>query len=432
MSAGMYDVNGKPLMQPRNVMTEFDRVAAWSIEASHPIHLNQIQHFPNSMTHRHEPEHKLLPVTERAIQESQLALQREYEKHKKLDDFQKRTKRAANNYNQTVKSESHLKIEQEKKEIELKQKKVKEFEERLKLIRKSMKVKPTNELTKNTSKKNISSTKKQIGVHVKTGPNKQSANIKQRQLIGHAGKENIAKNYAYNSKVKKPFGATSVWWGASSLVAEIQQFHYPTYFPVTDWVNAPTKETRNNGNKPKNKLAQITATSVAIPFAPESRPVMEKSSSIEISMDKHNFEYSSNMNSKVSDPLRESELLDLDKKALKNSSKFNEFELQKDAFLQSQERRLPLSKLSSDNSGLHHDRLTNGVASNFLNNMNEIPEEISVDYINQNMEYEYQESMEDEPVPKHSLPVPQPMVTDYKAARDQKKWQKVNSGLAMF
>lgn len=148
------------------------------------------------------------------------------------------------------------------------------------------------------------------------------------------------------------------------------------------------------------------------------------------------------MNSKVSGPLRESELLDLNKRGPKNTNNFNEFEMQKNAFMQSHERRLPLSKISSDHSGFNHDRLMNGIE----NNIDEIPEEINYtflneseeftkireDYINQEMQYEYPESMEDEPVPKNSLPLPQPMVTDYKAARDQKKWQKVNSGFAMF
>lgn len=170
-------------------------------------------------------------------------------------------------------------------------------------------------------------------------------------------------------------------------------------------------------------------------------------------MDKHNLDSSSNMNSKVSGPLRESELLDLNKRAPQNTRNFNESELQKNGFMQSHERRLPLSKISSDNSGFHHDRLMNGIE----NNIAEIPEEINYDenrgssqtnytflnesekftkiredYINQEMQYDYPESMEDEPVPKNSLPLPQPMVTDYKAARDQKKWQKVNSGFSML
>jgi hypothetical protein len=35
-------------------------------------------------------------------------------------------------------------------------------------------------------------------------------------------------------------------------------------------------------NKPRSKLAQITATSVAIPFTPESCAIMKNSGSIEV------------------------------------------------------------------------------------------------------------------------------------------------------
>eukprot|EP00343_Euplotes_focardii_P008970 CAMPEP_0205824454 /NCGR_PEP_ID=MMETSP0206-20130828/21108_1 /ASSEMBLY_ACC=CAM_ASM_000279 /TAXON_ID=36767 /ORGANISM="Euplotes focardii, Strain TN1" /LENGTH=48 /DNA_ID= /DNA_START= /DNA_END= /DNA_ORIENTATION= len=43
----------------------------------------------------------------------------------------------------------------------------------------------------------------------------------------------------------------------------------------------------------------------------------------------------------------------------------------------------------------------------------------------------FQDYGEEEPISKNSLPAPQPMV-DYKAARDQKKWEKVNSVHGMF
>lgn len=137
----MYDANGKPLMQPRNVMTEFDKVAARSNVDNYPTHLSQNQHFPYSMTSQNNQEVKLLPATERAIHESQLAMQREVEKQRKLEQFQKRTKMAASIYNQNVKSESQIKIEQQKQEAEQKVKKVKDFGEKLKQIRKTMKVK---------------------------------------------------------------------------------------------------------------------------------------------------------------------------------------------------------------------------------------------------------------------------------------------------
>lgn len=147
-------------------------------------------------------------------------------------------------------------------------------------------------------------------------------------------------------------------------------------------------------------------------------------------MDKQNFDYSSNLHSKVSGPLRESELLNGNPHPLKNTENA-EYELvqAKESFFQSQERRLPLSKISSDNSG-NQERVTNGIRNNDLN---EVPEEISMDYIPYDgYDDNYQNYQDEEPQPKQSAPIPQPMVTNYREARDQKKWQKVNSGFAMF
>lgn len=149
-----------------------------------------------------------------------------------------------------------------------------------------------------------------------------------------------------------------------------RKFQYPDYFPITGCVNSTPKDveekSKSGADKPKilgSKLAQITATSVSIPFMlPQETPLLEKSSSIEISIDKHNFEYSSNLNSKISGPLRESELLNANHKALKNSNQETEFEaIQKDTFLCSQEKRLPLSKMSGENSGFQQERVTNGI-----------------------------------------------------------------------
>lgn len=92
-------------------------------------------------------------------------------------------------------------------------------------------MKPTNEPTKKSSNKNNTATKnKQIGVHVKTGPNKQPTETQNKLMARQADKE----NRAYNSKVKRPFGTTSVCCGDPSVVAEQKQFEYPTYFPVTN------------------------------------------------------------------------------------------------------------------------------------------------------------------------------------------------------
>ena len=92
MSAGIFDVNGKPLIQPRNVMTEFNKVADGSFDKLPSIDPQD----PISMTNPQNSSHaKMVPVTERAIQESQLAVKRELEKKRKLEDFQRRTKKAA-------------------------------------------------------------------------------------------------------------------------------------------------------------------------------------------------------------------------------------------------------------------------------------------------------------------------------------------------
>lgn len=139
---------------------------------------------------------------------------------------------------------------------------------------------------------------------------------------------------------------------------------------MTDCVNNPPKAAEAKPQvavkasaKPGSKLAQITATSVAIPFhEPDTTPLMEKSSSIEISMDKHNFEYSSNLHSKVSGPLRESELLNANQRQFKQAAQDSEFENPaRLEFIQSQEKRLPLSKISGENSGFQAERVTNGI-----------------------------------------------------------------------
>lgn len=150
-----------------------------------------------------------------------------------------------------------------------------------------------------------------------------------------------------------------------------------------------------------------------------------------MSLGKHNFDFSSNNNSKVSGPLRESELLDFNRKHQQKMGEMpKESYVNHEAFMQSQERRLPLSKISSENSG---PRVTNGIGQTHYAN-----EDHSDEYVrenetfgeNQDMEYTYGE-YEDEPEPKQSAPTPHQM-TNYKEVRDQKKWMKVNSGLAIF
>lgn len=319
-----------------------------------------------------------------------------------------------------------------KKEAELKLKKKKEFEEKLKEMRKNMKVKPKSAKNDNNKGKSKGTEKSKTSVAVK---------VHGKGTHTSHNKENMHNNRAnYNTKIKKPFGSTSIVWGTSSEIDKEKKFQYPTYFPVTDWVNHPPKrvETKEKsqptkGGKPGSKLAQITATSVAIPFnVPDTTPLMEKSSSIEISMDKHNFEYSSNLHSKVSGPLRESELLNANQRQFKQVAHDSDLEnAQRYEFVQSQEKRLPLSKISGENSGFQAERVTNGI-NEWEAPLNEVPEDITVDYINQDIpEDAFQDFGCEEPIPKGSIPAPQPMV-DYKAVRDQKKWEKVTSGLGMF
>lgn len=83
MSAGIYDANGKPLMKPRNVMTELNMVADSSQEAWNQMVEESSMNAPYSMTTpQSESQTKFFHATERAIQESQLAVEREMEKKK--------------------------------------------------------------------------------------------------------------------------------------------------------------------------------------------------------------------------------------------------------------------------------------------------------------------------------------------------------------
>ena len=186
---GLEQFTGVPKMMNRN-----SSAATYS--------LDQIQ--PGNM-HNLSEDNKFLPANERAIQESQLALEREYNKQRKLQEFQRKTKLAAKNYNESVKSEVQSKLEKEKKEAEMKHKKVKEFEEKLKSMRKNMKVKPKDNTTNNNAKnvQNTNKNKKNISVKVQGKANNQNQ--------GH-NKENQNNNKKVidPSKTRKPFGATSV------------------------------------------------------------------------------------------------------------------------------------------------------------------------------------------------------------------------------
>lgn len=146
---------------------------------------------------------------------------------------------------------------------------------------------------------------------------------------------------------------------------------------------------------------------------------------------KYSFDYSSNNNSKVSGPLRESELLDYN---LRNGGGNRNQDLEyntRDVMMQSQEKRLPLSKISYENSGAQPERVTNGINSTYLGHINEVPEDqqrLAGGQPSYNQGYEDYNEEEPVPVPKLSLPTPHTLTTNYKEARDQKKWNKVNNG----
>lgn len=119
-----------------------------------------------------------------------------------MNNFRKKTIRAARNYGQNLKSQTQIKEEKIKKEAEEKQKKVKEFEEKVKEMRKTMKVKPQTRNNDKTKLKSRTTDKSKNSVTVKVlGKGAHNSN----------NKENLNNNRAnYNTKIKKPFGATSI------------------------------------------------------------------------------------------------------------------------------------------------------------------------------------------------------------------------------
>lgn len=200
----MYDVSGNPSIEPRNVMTEFNSVVDhYPMTQGIPQNYSnmQVSHNMNYAGAHTMMEAKILPASERAIQESQLAVQREYEKQRKLQEFQKKTKKAAKNYGENIKTEAQIRMEQEKIENEKKLQKKKEFEEKLKNMRQNMKTKPKSNKTetKNSKPKSEEKPKNTIAVRVhKPGNNYNKENL------------NFGNRVWNNSKVKKPFGATTM------------------------------------------------------------------------------------------------------------------------------------------------------------------------------------------------------------------------------
>lgn len=123
MNAGIYDVNGNPTLHPRNVMSDLNAVANQLQEGKTlTIRRNSNYSFANNSQNK-SVDMKLLPANERAIHESQLAVEREMHKQRRLQEFQKKTKMAAKSYGKVIKSETYLIQEQVKNEIEEKTRK---------------------------------------------------------------------------------------------------------------------------------------------------------------------------------------------------------------------------------------------------------------------------------------------------------------------
>lgn len=287
----MYDVNGKKV----------------SLQEPQP----EASQYPRTTVRTASSDGRVLIANHRAIHESQLAVEREYEKQRRIEEFQKKTKLAAKKYNESVTQEHQDKIEKNKVDFEQRAKKQKEFEEKVKQIRDTMTLKPKTSNNRNKTKQ-LSTDRCRKTVPVKVHGSKgnhHSKNNKENQM-------NHNKVYQ-NSQTRRPFGSTTINCGATLGDMKENKSKFPTYLPITDCKkttqNVICRETGKpalNGNKKGSKLQQITATSIAVPMTiSDNQPMMDKSSSIAISMEKNNFDFSSNNNSKVSRPLRESELL---------------------------------------------------------------------------------------------------------------------------
>ena len=408
----MYDVNGKRV----------------TIQDSVP----EISQYSKATIRTSSSEGRVLIANHRAVHESQMAIEREYERQRKLEEFKRKTKQAAKKYSEIVNQETQQKDEQNKMNNELKAKKAKEFEEKVKQIRDTMTLKPKLNNNDRNKQKQFSSDKCRRTVPVKVhGPN---ANVNSKN-----NKENKkTQNKIYqNSQTRRPFGSTTINWGATLVDIKENKPKFPTYLPITDWKNTNQKvickETGKpalNGNKKGSKLQQITATSIAVPMTvSENQPIIDKSTSIAISIDKNNFEFSSNGNSKLSRPLRESELLNYNKNNETIKAEYDNRQLE--IMRQSQEKRLPLSKISFENSHAAQEQFVNPeMYSQFLSSIHEMPEQYGNPFRGKNSDLNQNyDLIEEEPLPKQSIPMPITLSTNYREARNQKKWSKVNNDM---
>lgn len=201
MNAGVYDVNGQPTLHPRNVMSDLNAVANQLQEGkTMPMRRNSNYSFTNNSQNK-SVDMRLLPANERAVQESQLAVEREMLKQRRLQEFQKKTKLAAKSYGKVIKSETYLIQEQAKIDIEEKTRKKKEFEDKLKKMRQNMRVKPKNSEPK--SSKNEKSNKNTIAVKVQSNPSTTNKGQNKEN-------EGVNKKIYNNSILKRNFGSTSI------------------------------------------------------------------------------------------------------------------------------------------------------------------------------------------------------------------------------
>lgn len=177
-----------------------------------------------------------------------------------------------------------------------------------------------------------------------------------------------------------------------------------------------------------SKLKQITATSIAVPMVPYEKPtVIEKAAPLEILIDKTGLDNSSLKNSDESQPLRESELLN-NKKSNPPKSGDQDLDLEfnsQDVMVQHSDHFMMLQKQLEDPQIAK-------IASQYIG-MDEIPEEV-IDHVIASKPKDFHSNYynEDEPMPSMRVPEPHSLTANYKQARDQKKWSKVNEGIGLL
>jgi len=200
-----YSTGANQVLQPRNVMSDFNAVANQLPESNQTYqdNLSNNLQMMNVASTGSINDLMYVPAKERAIQESHLAVQREQNKQKKLQDFRRKTKLAAQSYGKSIKSEAQVKQDQEKVDTDAKNRKKKEFEVKLKKMRQTMKVKKSKDGKDNKNDKTTENIKNTVPVKVQGKPSGQYRD---------QNKENQNSNPRVynNSIIKRNFGATSI------------------------------------------------------------------------------------------------------------------------------------------------------------------------------------------------------------------------------